>query len=363
MMLNPLLRCLGALVAAGLLVSALPAREPAAAAGRGSARLHRRGTRARQVNATAATPPHPVVALPGVGGSYIGVDDDFHPDLEGWPGSVTNAFWSDPTDVQFTQDGSPRTDTDSASMVARGLLDDMDDLLPFLSQQGLTVHPMAYDFRYSITLMQGLLQEKINRVRTKTGQEIVDLVAHSMGTLVVRQYLANHPSDSHVGRVVLIAPPNLGAPKALKAIRYGDDLGHPYLLDSCSVKRAAHNLPGLYDLLPSQRYFQLAGGYFSTTRNGGNGQILNFTQMVANLKTAAEPTDRWCPLQAGTDPAPLQNLSPQLVDSEVVAFHNALDNTPVPAGVQLFAIDGYGQQISKAPPTGPFRITTELQRN
>jgi triacylglycerol esterase/lipase EstA (alpha/beta hydrolase family) len=197
----------------------------------------------------------------------------------------------------------------------------MTDLIPFLSQQGFSVHPFAYDFRYSVTILAGSLEEKINKVMAKTGASTVDIVAHSMGTLVTRQYLLDHPADSHVGTVVLIASPNLGAPKTLKVLRYGDNLDHSWLLDKCSVKRAGHNLPSLYEFLPSQRYFQVAAGYFATTIYYANDAALNCDH--GSMPDNSE------------------------IEKQVAGL---LQNGP---GI-------YGKQITTTPPTRGFRQSTEV---
>ena len=51
----------------------------------------------------------------------------------------------------------------------------------------------------------------INKVLQQTGQEKVILVCHSMGGLVARKYLADHPADHRVEKLVLLSTPNLGS--------------------------------------------------------------------------------------------------------------------------------------------------------
>lgn len=339
---NPF-RTAGTWLAAGLLLVAVPSKSLSAAPGA----VHSRRPEVRlaadlQLFALGQNGARPVVAVPGIGASDLGVDGDFHPLWSGFPGSVSRNPFAGPEDLEFTEDGLPRTDTDSDKLVADGFEGDFPKMVSYLQAQGLKVYPLAYDFRYSLADIAAKVAEQIDAVRQATGQDTVDVYAHSMGTLAVRQYLKDHADNPHVGTVVAVAPPNLGAPKALKVLRYGDDLGQFLLLDPCKVKRAGHNMPGLYDLLPSRRYFDVAGGYFVPQRTGAT-KPLDFPAMVDNLKNALEPANRWCPLDPEDDPAPLSTLSPTLVDREVVQFHDGLDNQPVPAGVNLFAIAAYGQ--------------------
>lgn len=63
-----------------------------------------------------------------------------------------------------------------------------------------------------------VLEEQLDRYLAP--YESVDLVAHSMGGLLVRQYLSHH-SDHHVRRVVFLATPHFGTNAAQVLVRLG----------------------------------------------------------------------------------------------------------------------------------------------
>lgn len=65
----------------------------------------------------------------------------------------------------------------------------------------------------------------------------VHFVGHSLGTVLIRWVLAHAPPPT-VGRVVMLAPPNRGARKADRVLRYGSWLLPP-LADLCTAEGTA----------------------------------------------------------------------------------------------------------------------------
>jgi pimeloyl-ACP methyl ester carboxylesterase len=65
----------------------------------------------------------------------------------------------------------------------------------------------------------------------------VHFVGHSLGTVITR-WVLNHAPPPRVGRVVMLAPPNRGASKADRVMRYGSWLLPP-LVDLCTTDSAA----------------------------------------------------------------------------------------------------------------------------
>jgi len=129
-----------------------------------------------------------------------------------------------------------------------------EDLFVFPYDWRLDIHESAND-AYSPALQS--LRDKVEEVLVQTGAEKVDIVAHSMGGLVAKYYI-KHLGDGKVGKFVDIATPHLGAPKAAKALVYGDSFGIDKFLFSLNLvesKKISQNMPAVYQLLPSQKYF------------------------------------------------------------------------------------------------------------
>lgn len=120
-----------------------------------------------------------------------------------------------------------------------------------------------YDWRLDIAHNSELLHQKIASILSQTGAEQVDIVAHSMGGLVTKQYVLDR-GESSVRTVVFLGTPHLGAPDAAKTLLFGDNLGIQLVfsfLNPEEIKRIAQHMTSIYELLPSRQYVSLAGGY------------------------------------------------------------------------------------------------------
>jgi hypothetical protein len=147
----------------------------------------------------------------------------------------------------------------------------------------------------------------------------------------------------------MLGTPNLGLPKALKVMRYGNDLDVSLLrdlvrpIDVCKVKRAAHNLPGFFNMIPGERYFEATGGYFCDQADiDGDGikGLLDFHQTVFNLKNGMEHI---CRLERAHDVGPFDRLSSRLLDNEFLNVYQSRDHWKRPDGVDVFLIAGYNK--------------------
>lgn len=320
----------------------------------------------------------PVVLIHGIGGSNLRQPSKGLRDDGGFPNDVLRGPAGNPRNLQFTSRGEPRADSLSKSVIADGFYDvpgkNITDLTKYLvSEKGYalkeTVFEFAYDFRYSVMYNAAKLGEFIDRIKEETKQAQVDVVGHSMGGLVAKAYLLDSEKAANVRNLIFVGTPHLGAPKALKALRYGDNL-EVFLINACKLKRAAHNFPGMYNLLPGRRYFEAAkSGYFfdddDLDKDGVRG-LLDFDQTLHNLKNGVETK---CVLNPEVDVMPgdaamlTDRLNAEMIDRDAVQFHDALDAWRKPAGVTVFNIVGYGvrtiENIREAGGKITFGETTE----
>lgn len=267
---------------------------------------------------------------------------------------------ADPRNLQFDESGAPRADTSSKIIQATAFYDvplsrNITDLSKYLQTKGYTkatgvavddknanLFEFYYDFRYSVPQTATLLADFVNRIKLQTGKPQVDLIGHSMGGMVIKQYVSNTENADGVRTIIFAATPHLGAPKALKALRYGDNLGVK-LFDECKLKRAVHNMPSMFNLLPGRRYFEVAGGgYFTDARDLDDDKIvgeLDYEQTVFNLKEGKETRCLMKPDK--NDAPPFDRLSSDLVRINVEEFRGAQDDWKKPANTKVFAIAGY----------------------
>ncbi len=145
----------------------------------------------------------------------------------------------------------------------------------FLSQgytEGENLFTFPYDWRYGVsgkepdgTTNVDHLKGQIEYILTQTeaGRSAgkVNVIAHSTGGLLVKKYVMDYPTDHHIDKAVFVGVPNTGAPKAIKVLTVGDSFGIPWL-DQEEMKKISKNLPVVYDLAPSQAYYNDKGSYY-----------------------------------------------------------------------------------------------------
>ncbi len=106
-----------------------------------------------------------------------------------------------------------------------------------------------------------------------------------MGGLLSRRYILDHPQDHSVDKMITIATPWLGAPKAIYSIETGrfffntlssiglSNIGEQsgtYLLDlrySSQIKTLFEDFKGGQELVPSSSYFLLGGRPYEDINN------------------------------------------------------------------------------------------------
>lgn len=157
----------------------------------------------------------------------------------------------------------------------------------YVENQDLFTFP--YDWRYGITgaNSQGLtnvdlLKLKIEEVLAQTGAAEVDVIGHSTGGLLIKKYVMDNPASHRIDKAVFVGVPNSGAPKAIKVLVQGDNFG-VYGLSDGEMKKIAQNMPLVYDLAPSEKYFAAKGPYYKVIYENALGinrseQFLDFDE-------------------------------------------------------------------------------------
>lgn len=211
--------------------------------------------------------------------------------------------------------------------------------------EGTDLFTFPNDWRYGISgkyvdgrTNSDLLKEKIQQILTQTGAAKVDVVAHSMGGLIVKKYVADNPALQKIGKAVFVGVPETGAPDAVKALVQGDNFGisfGPVGLNDAEMKKLAQNMPGVYDLLPSQAYYNSAGSFvrlLDNTADSSHGDFSINEQTVVN--------------DLNYDQTKSFLISDNNLNSQALTFAEGLhtqafdDFDMRTAGVDLYSIDG-----------------------
>jgi pimeloyl-ACP methyl ester carboxylesterase len=122
----------------------------------------------------------------------------------------------------------------------------------------------AYDWRQSNAATASALRDYVGCVQQFYPDRQINILTHSMGGLVARRYILDNPRSHNVKKLVTIAAPWLGAPKALYFLETGNFF-NIYLADSIYApifKSLVEFFPSVHQILPSRTYYSLAGSPF-----------------------------------------------------------------------------------------------------
>ncbi|TLN02865.1 alpha/beta fold hydrolase, partial [bacterium] len=119
----------------------------------------------------------------------------------------------------------------------------------------VNLHEFPYDWRRPIEYNADVLRRSIDRWSAGDPARKFTLVAHSMGGLVSRAYLARHPQHAgqHIGRLIMHGTPNFGAANAVDNLANGNSMMATVdkLNQQNEMRRLAFCLPSVYQLLPA----------------------------------------------------------------------------------------------------------------
>jgi len=117
----------------------------------------------------------------------------------------------------------------------------------------------VWDWRKSPADAVAGLDELVEKARKDIGVSRVQFVAHSMGGLVVREYLDDAARAEKVQRVVTVGTPYWGSPKVIFPIAAGTEVPWFSMMDVFIVndwlKAATRSFPGHFALFPSSRAY------------------------------------------------------------------------------------------------------------
>ena len=80
-----------------------------------------------------------------------------------------------------------------------------------------------YDWRLDNIYTAELLKEKVLEIKKKTNWPKIDIVAHSMGGLIAREYIESDYYGDDVDQLILLGTPHLGAPKDYLIYQQGEE--------------------------------------------------------------------------------------------------------------------------------------------
>ena len=180
----------------------------------------------------------------------------------------------------------------------------------------------AYDWRFSCAVAAEALGELVSYYESSI------LVAHSMGGLVASSCLdLSSRIREKVDKLITVGTPFTGAPEAIYVIETGRLIWYTEAL--LHLKAYVKNIPAVYELLPTDRYFERYAYYISAD----NVVMSNFDSSWNYVKTLS-----WaCKADGSVKP----------MFDQANSFHNSLMNNGVHVvegtDVDIYKIVGIGQ--------------------
>lgn len=263
----------------------------------------------------------PVIFIPGIGGSELKTNSEINWSASNGHGGIfSNTYpanekvWVNETQakklgnddyfdvLRLKEDG----ETSEADISPNGYLSPfgysgIDDYFKGLDyKKGENYFVFTYDWRKDVRSTFNSLDNLVNEAIIKSKQPTVNIVAHSMGGLVARNYINDADKAKKVNKLIELGVPHLGSVNGLKTLLYGTEFKRDILgvvklgVSKTAVKDVYQNMTGGFQLLPSKQYYEFYNNSnenliypFSDERDIDNNQItnaLNYSQTKDLLK-------------------------------------------------------------------------------
>jgi pimeloyl-ACP methyl ester carboxylesterase len=219
----------------------------------------------------------PLVFVPGIGGSELKairngsrtvttskgdtITTDYKQGDTVWiNGAWMTGFSAENNDVLRFQNGAPTFPDFAATSNAVDFAFQGYPALDFTFDElgytkGVDYFVYGYDWRFDAATASAGLDDLVGRA---AGHGQVDILAHSMGTMVTRAFLLGGNNTSKVHRVVFLAGPHVGTPKGALAAIAGVSMGVLGVgIPAGVVKYIFETLPGGLDQAPSRSYYAI----------------------------------------------------------------------------------------------------------
>ena len=292
-------------------------------------------------------------------------------DLEG------NRLWEpnrnlDVEKLYFTDDGHPLT----AGIRTDGIIDEAagfniyKNFILFMNELVANSvikewKPFPYDWRFGaeelidmdIPLKDGTtyrMYDEFLRLAADSPTGKASIITHSNGGFIAKALIAKLEAEGKadlVDKLIMVAAPQLGTPKAIAGILHGDEQAIPsklgFVLSKRTARGLAEDIPSAYALLPSEAYLSdvldpviefdpdVAEIYDFPALYGGS--IDTKEELEAFL--LGDNGARWEPDHGDTD-------APNVLDADLLteaqAFHSIADDWVAPAGIKVIQIAGWG---------------------
>lgn len=195
------------------------------------------------------------------------------------------------------------------------------------------------------------IEQELRRLAATSRTGKVTIIAHSNGGLVAKallQKIGDAETAQLVGKLILVASPQLGTPQAIAGLLHGYGLAlpsekFPVALSDATAREAGDTMPGLYALLPSDTYFQTVQDPVATF---STSSLPDWVSKYGTSITDANSQRAFVTDATRIVPAQKDLAVPTVINDTHVtaarALHQIIDAWHAPAGVRVIQIAGWG---------------------
>lgn len=238
-----------------------------------------------------------------------------------------------------------------------------DDLLTGGEKRGDTIS-------YTGSSSSEYIISELRRLAVGSRSGKVTIVAHSNGGLLTKalvRKIGDEEAKKLIDTIVFVAVPQNGTPQAIGALLHGYDQGLPFdwlsgILSVRAARTLAQNMPGVYPLLPFEKYFSGEGTEVETPviEFNDNGDATNklIEKYGYKIDNATKLETFLLDGEEKVEPDSNALASPSTINTGLLTYgkniHAALDDMVIPESIKVYQIAGFGEET-----LGTVRYKTE----
>ena len=204
---------------------------------------------------------------------------------------------------------------------------------------------------------ESFILQKLQQLQASSRTGKVTIVAHSNGGLVAKALVqklkdTNNPLYEKIDKIILVATPQVGTPDALVALLHGLKIGKGILLPKDEVRALVEDMPGFYNLLPSEVYFDVVDIDQNPIASFEDSEELQ--NQINEYGVTVDSYEEMKDYILGTDgrdkPEYSDIMNPSIGNSNVYdlaeGVHGALDNWQPYSGTEFIQVAGWGEETT-----------------